>query len=179
MYLIIPVTSATSERTFSALRRLKNYQRSTMKQDRLKLMIYLLMHCHKSITDKLDTVKGQTLWRLLVPMNNAKGISENLSRGMLMANWKMSAPTPFHHVSKSSTASGVASEAMRERSASIGKRTTTTTTSTRAGKTIGFMSKKKTLLHVHHVHILLVQFFDVHSTTTTRNRSQCNVLLKK
>ena len=29
--------------------------------DRLKIMIYLLMHCHKSITDTLDTVKGQTL----------------------------------------------------------------------------------------------------------------------
>ena len=29
MYLTIPVTSATSERTFSVLRRLKNYQRST------------------------------------------------------------------------------------------------------------------------------------------------------
>ena len=118
-------------------------ERSPPHFDRLKIMIYLLMHCHKSITDTLDTVKGQTLWRLLVPMNNAKGISENLSRGMRMANWKMSAPTPFPHVSKSSTASGVASEAIRERSASIGKRTTTTTTSTRAGKTIGFMSKKK------------------------------------
>ena len=35
MYLTIPVTSATSERTFSALRRLMNYLRSTMKQDGL------------------------------------------------------------------------------------------------------------------------------------------------
>ena len=34
MYLTIPVTSATSERTFSVLRRLKDYQRSTMKQSR-------------------------------------------------------------------------------------------------------------------------------------------------
>ena len=31
IYLTIPVTSATSERTFSALRRLKNYLRSTKK----------------------------------------------------------------------------------------------------------------------------------------------------
>ena len=44
MYLTIPVTSATSERVFSALRRLKNYPRST------------LSHCHKSFTDTLDTV---------------------------------------------------------------------------------------------------------------------------
>ena len=35
MYLTIPVTSVTSERTFSALIRLKNYLRITMKQDRL------------------------------------------------------------------------------------------------------------------------------------------------
>ena len=55
MYLTIPVTSATSERTFSALRRLKNYLRSTMKQDHLNNC--LLMSFHKLITDALDTVK--------------------------------------------------------------------------------------------------------------------------
>ena len=55
MYLTLPVASATSERTFSTLRRLKNYLRSTMKQDRLNNC--LLMHCRKSITDTLDTVK--------------------------------------------------------------------------------------------------------------------------
>ena len=38
-----------------ALRQLKNYLRSTMKQDRLNNC--LLMHCHKSITDRLDTVQ--------------------------------------------------------------------------------------------------------------------------
>ena len=54
MYLTIPVTSATSERTFSALRRLKNYLRSTMKQDHLNNC--LLMHCRKSITDTLDII---------------------------------------------------------------------------------------------------------------------------
>ena len=55
MYLTLPVASATSERTFSAPRRLKNYLRSTMKQDRLNNC--LLMHCHRSITDTLNTVK--------------------------------------------------------------------------------------------------------------------------
>ena len=52
MYLTITLTSA---RTFSALRRLKNSLRSTMKQERLNNN--LLMHCHKSITDTMDTVK--------------------------------------------------------------------------------------------------------------------------
>ena len=49
------------------------------------------MHCHKSITDTLDTVKMEKL--LLVPTKNAKGVLENLSRGMRMAEWKMSSPT--------------------------------------------------------------------------------------
>ena len=53
--LVVP--SATSERTFPALRQLKNYLRSTMKQDCLNNCLLVLMHCHKSITDTLDTVK--------------------------------------------------------------------------------------------------------------------------
>ena len=55
MYLTIPVTSATSEHTFSALRRLKNYLRSTMKQDHLNNCP--LTSCHKLIMDTPDTVK--------------------------------------------------------------------------------------------------------------------------
>ena len=35
IYLTVPMTSATAERTFSSLRRLKNYLRSTMTQKRL------------------------------------------------------------------------------------------------------------------------------------------------
>ena len=156
MYVTTPVTSATSERTFSALRRLKNYQRSTMKQDRLKIMIYLLMHCHKSIRDTLDTVKGQTLWRLLVPMNIAKGILENLSRGMRMANWEMSALPPLlsPHVQKAPPSQEWRAERFVKELASIGKRTTTTTTVTRAGKTIGFMSKKNITARPSHAHFV-------------------------
>ena len=55
LYLTLTVASATSERTFSALRRLKNYLRCSMKQDRLNNC--LLMCCHKSTTDTLGTVK--------------------------------------------------------------------------------------------------------------------------
>ena len=54
LYSILPVASATSERTFSSLRRLKTYFRSTMNQNRLNNC--LLLHCHKSITDTLGTV---------------------------------------------------------------------------------------------------------------------------
>ena len=54
LYLTLPVASATSERTFSCLCRLKTYLGSTMNQNRLNDC--LLLHCHKSITDTLDTV---------------------------------------------------------------------------------------------------------------------------
>ena len=53
--LAIPVTSATAERTFSALRRLKNYLRSTMTQPRLNNM--MLLHIHKYVTDDLDLLQ--------------------------------------------------------------------------------------------------------------------------
>ena len=66
--LTLPVTSTTSDRTFSALRRLNNNPRSTMKQDRLSNWMVL---CEKS---KL------WLWSfersLLVPKNNAMGVED-------------------------------------------------------------------------------------------------------
>ncbi|XP_078368450.1 52 kDa repressor of the inhibitor of the protein kinase-like [Oculina patagonica] len=43
--LTLPITTATAERSFSALRRLKTYLRSTMKEDRLSGLA--LMHIHK------------------------------------------------------------------------------------------------------------------------------------
>ena len=52
LYLTIPVTSSTSERTFSALRRLLTYLRSTMTEKRLNNC--MLLHVHKDITDDLS-----------------------------------------------------------------------------------------------------------------------------
>ena len=52
IYLTVPMTSATAERTFSSLRRLKNYLRSTMTQKRLNSV--LLLHVHQDRTDKLN-----------------------------------------------------------------------------------------------------------------------------
>ena len=48
----MPATTATSERSFSALRRMKTYLRSTMKQERLNSIMTL--HIHKDLTDKLQ-----------------------------------------------------------------------------------------------------------------------------
>ena len=52
IYFTIPVTTATAERSFSSLRRLKTYLRSTMTQHRLNNLFLLYVHQEK--TDKLD-----------------------------------------------------------------------------------------------------------------------------
>uniref|UniRef100_H3AKX0 HAT C-terminal dimerisation domain-containing protein n=1 Tax=Latimeria chalumnae TaxID=7897 RepID=H3AKX0_LATCH len=50
LYLTIPATTATAEHTFSMLRCLKTYLRSTMNQDRLNNL--LLLHVHKDLANK-------------------------------------------------------------------------------------------------------------------------------
>ena len=49
---IIPVTTATAKRSFSALRRLKTYLRSAMSQERLNHT--MLLYVHKDRTDQID-----------------------------------------------------------------------------------------------------------------------------
>ena len=49
--LVMPATNASSERSFSALRRLKTYLRSTMTQKRLNNL--LILHVHKDRTDDI------------------------------------------------------------------------------------------------------------------------------
>lgn len=51
MILVMPATNASSERSFSVLRHVKNYLRSTT-QERLNYLI--LLHIHKERTDSLD-----------------------------------------------------------------------------------------------------------------------------
>ena len=46
------LTTATAESSFSSLRRLKTYLRSTTTQSRLNNI--LLLHCHKEMTDAVD-----------------------------------------------------------------------------------------------------------------------------
>ena len=52
LILVMPSTNATSERSFSAMRRLKTYLRSTMKQSRLNHV--MLLHMDKERLDCLD-----------------------------------------------------------------------------------------------------------------------------
>ena len=51
LILVMPATNAVSERSASALRRVKTYLRSTMHQDRLNHL--MIMHVHKAETDAL------------------------------------------------------------------------------------------------------------------------------
>ena len=52
LLLTLPATNAVSERSFSALRRVKTYLRSTMKQSRLNSI--MVLHVHKDKTDGID-----------------------------------------------------------------------------------------------------------------------------
>ena len=52
LLLVMPATNATSERSFSALRRVKNYLRSTMTQSRPNSL--MILHVHKDQTDSLS-----------------------------------------------------------------------------------------------------------------------------
>ena len=50
----MPSTNATSERSFSTLRRVKTYLRSTMGQERLNHL--MILNVHKDHTDSIDIV---------------------------------------------------------------------------------------------------------------------------
>ena len=53
--MTVPVTTATAERTFSAMRRIKMYLRSTMTQERLNHSF--MLNAHKSRVDNLDLIQ--------------------------------------------------------------------------------------------------------------------------
>lgn len=52
LFLTLPVTTCTAERSFSCLRRLKTFLRSTMKQERLNHVAVL--HCHRECAEAID-----------------------------------------------------------------------------------------------------------------------------
>ena len=55
LVLVMPAMNASSECSFSALRRVKTYLRSTMSQSRLNHL--MILHVHKECTEKLDLMK--------------------------------------------------------------------------------------------------------------------------
>ena len=52
LILVSPATNATSERSFSCMKRIKSYLRSTMNQSRLNSLMTL--NIYKELTEKLD-----------------------------------------------------------------------------------------------------------------------------
>ena len=52
--LVMPATNAVSERSFSALKRVKTYLRATTTDNRFNNL--MVLHIHKHFTDKLDMV---------------------------------------------------------------------------------------------------------------------------
>ena len=52
LLLVLPATNATSKRSFSALRRVKTYLRTTMTQQRLNNL--MVLHIHKDLVDSLE-----------------------------------------------------------------------------------------------------------------------------
>ncbi|ESN91283.1 hypothetical protein HELRODRAFT_70002 [Helobdella robusta] len=52
LFLTLPVKTCTAERSFSALRCLKTYLRSTMGQERLNHVA--ILHCYRTLTESID-----------------------------------------------------------------------------------------------------------------------------
>ena len=52
LIIVMPATNAVSERSFSAMRRLKTYLRTNMSKSRLNNL--MMLHVHKNRTDSLD-----------------------------------------------------------------------------------------------------------------------------
>ena len=52
IYFTCPVTSATAERSFSSLRKIKTYLRNTISESRLNNLF--LLYVHQALTDELD-----------------------------------------------------------------------------------------------------------------------------
>ena len=55
LIIVMPATNAVSERSFSAMRRLKTYLRTKMSMDRLNNL--MVLHVHKPRTDTLDLIR--------------------------------------------------------------------------------------------------------------------------
>ena len=56
LLLIMPATNAVGERSFSTLKRVKTYLRSTTGDSRVNHLIMMMLHVHKDRTDALTLV---------------------------------------------------------------------------------------------------------------------------
>lgn len=63
LLMTVPATSCTCERSFSALKYIKNYLRSTMSQKRLTHLLLLFVHSGLCFNIDLDDVMGEFIKR--------------------------------------------------------------------------------------------------------------------
>ena len=54
LIIVMPATNSSSERSFSAMRRVKSYLRSTMSQERLNNL--MILHVHQDYTDTINLI---------------------------------------------------------------------------------------------------------------------------
>ena len=81
LLIVMPATNCTSERSFSALRRIKSYLRSTMSQARLNHL--MVLHYHQDMTDNLDLktsvndfirITAEHFFKILICVKKVEGI---------------------------------------------------------------------------------------------------------
>lgn len=67
LYLVCPASTATAERSFSQLRQIKSYLRSTMKQERLNHLMLLA-----SYPEELDNLDIEKLMKEFIMRNDQR-----------------------------------------------------------------------------------------------------------
>ena len=70
VYLTVPMTSATAERSFSSLRRVKTYLQSTVSQERLN---HILLHTHKVFIDELNVELAKEFIKVMIDQWRVQG----------------------------------------------------------------------------------------------------------
>ena len=85
LILVNPATNATSERTFSAMRRIKTYLRSTMGQARLNGL--MLLHVHK---DKTESLSILDIANSFVNSEHRKAVFGTLTTSDILYSWLIS-----------------------------------------------------------------------------------------
>lgn len=75
LLLTLPVSICTAERSFSALRRLKTYTRSTMNQDRLNHVALLNVHCDLARELNVDEIVNEFISKTAVRRNTFQVLS--------------------------------------------------------------------------------------------------------
>ena len=84
LLLIMPATSATSERSFSSLRHIKTYLRTSMKQERLNHLMMIYVHKDKKI-DFTESMK-----EFVLSKDNRLGIFLESFNIMIMSHYLVS-----------------------------------------------------------------------------------------